>query len=248
MKGILGSTKRLTTNEFIHRIELKHGVDKFDFSKTNYISKRSPVTIICKQHGPWVSEARTVLKSKFGCPRCFQEFRIQRISYTPEEFQIKAKLVWDNYYLYPPDCFKGVNQKVKVICPEHGIFEQFVQNHLKGFVGCNLCSCSGGELQIQRFLEKYQIQFVREKIFPNCIDKAPLPCDFFLPDYNYCIEFDGIHHFEPIWGQKRLELQRKHDQIKNDFCRDNSIGLLRISHLENIPEKLLNFTANPSII
>jgi hypothetical protein len=42
--------KKLNTDIFIQRAQLIHG-DKYDYSKVNYINKRTKVCIICKKHG-----------------------------------------------------------------------------------------------------------------------------------------------------------------------------------------------------
>ena len=65
--------------------------------------------------------------------------------------------------------------------------------------------------------------------------------DFYLPEHKCCIEYDGIQHFESIeyWGgEKKLTSQRKRDEIKTNYCKDNNINLLRIKYNENILEKL----------
>ena len=48
------------------------------------------------------------------------------------------------------------------------------------------------------FLEKNLIEFKREFKFKHCKDILPLPFDFFLPNLNVCIEYDGLQHFKPI--------------------------------------------------
>ena len=48
-----------------------------------------------------------------------------------------------------------------------------------------------------------------------------------------CIEFDGRHHFKPIeyfGGVKAFEKIKINDNIKNEYCFDNNIKLLRISY------------------
>ena len=72
----------------------------------------------------------------------------------------------------------------------------------------------------------------------------PLPFDFYLPNYNICIEYDGEQHFKPIkyfGGQKAFQSQQQKDEIKNKYCQDNKIKLIRISYMDydNI-EKILN--------
>lgn len=65
--------------------------------------------------------------------------------------------------------------------------------------------------------------------------------DFYLSNYNICIEFDGKQHFEAnkhFGGENRLKEQKKTDQIKNNFCKENKIKLFRIRYDEDISEKL----------
>ena len=52
-----------------------------------------------------------------------------------------------------------------------------------------------GERQIRNYLESNNIAFEQEKWFSDCRDVKPLPFDFYLPDYNMLIEFDGKQHF-----------------------------------------------------
>lgn len=65
--------------------------------------------------------------------------------------------------------------------------------------------------------------------------------DFYLPDYNVCIEYDGKQHFKPVeyWGGEwsLTELQIK-DNLKNNYCKDKKIELIRINYTENIKRKL----------
>ena len=49
------------------------------------------------------------------------------------------------------------------------------------------------------------------------------------------IEFDGLQHFEPIkhfGGQEAFEKLKTNDKIKNYYCEDNYINLIRIKYDE----------------
>jgi very-short-patch-repair endonuclease len=62
-----------------------------------------------------------------------------------------------------------------------------------------------------------------------------LKFDFYLPNYNLCIEYDGRQHFEPIdffGGEKNFEIIKKRDKIKNEYCLNNNIHLIRIPYNE----------------
>lgn len=61
------------------------------------------------------------------------------------------------------------------------------------------CGCrtkSVGEEKIEVLLKKIKYKYETQKYFSNCKLIRPLPFDFYLPDYNCCIEYDGIQHFE----------------------------------------------------
>ena len=101
-----------------------------------------------------------------------------------------------------------------------------------------------GEKLIKNFLDTNFITYEREKRFDDCKNKNPLPFDFYLPDYNLCIEYDGELHFkspEIFGGLERLKSTKKNDRIKNKWCKDNNIRLLRINYLKkNKINRILN--------
>ena len=69
--------------------------------------------------------------------------------------------------------------------------------------------------------------------FNECRYKNKLKFDFFLPDKNICIEYDGQQHFYPIryfGGKKSFELQKIKDKIKDDYCISNNIKIIRIKY------------------
>lgn len=57
--------------------------------------------------------------------------------------------------------------------------------------------------------------------------------DFYLPDYNTIIEYDGLQHFKPIviWGgDQKLNKQKENDNIKNLYCKQHNINLIRLPY------------------
>lgn len=84
-----------------------------------------------------------------------------------------------------------------------------------------------GESKIIKFLNSEIIKFKREWFFNglyNNSTKQLLYFDFYLPDYNCCIEFDGEQHYSPT----KSENEKINDFLKNAFCLKNNIPLLRI--------------------
>jgi len=154
-----------------------------------------------------------------------------------------SKLKHGNFYDYSLVEYTHSSKKVKIICPIHGEFEQNAGAHIRG-VGCLDCNSSKGEKEIRLFLERNNINFSTQHIFENCKNERYLPFDFFLPELNICIEYDGLQHFKPIeyfGGEKTLEIIKSHDKIKTEFCANNNITLIRIKYNENILNKLQSF-------
>lgn len=111
---------------------------------------------------------------------------------------------------------------------------------------CPNCEASyvKGEAKIKDFLDKRKINYEKEKTFKDCRFKKVLPFDFYLPDYNCCIEFDGKQHYEVVnffGGEKGYIERKRNDSIKNEYCKKNNISLLRIPYFKfNDVENILN--------
>lgn len=106
---------------------------------------------------------------------------------------------------------------------------------------CPHCRESKGERVISAFLTNRAIPFIEQKKFRDCKNKAELPFDFYLPEKNICIEYDGEQHFDKnnFYNQKRgFEYREKNDQIKNGFCDKVGIQLIRIKYNQKVDETL----------
>lgn len=105
---------------------------------------------------------------------------------------------------------------------------------------CPKCASSKGERAISKFLDKYKIIYEYNKSYGDaCCFKVSLRFDFLIFDENGNIqlicEFDGIQHFEPVerfGGKEGFEETKIRDSIKNEFCKDKEIPLVRIPYWE----------------
>lgn len=84
-------------------------------------------------------------------------------------------------------------------------------------------------------MDKHGVECEQEKRFKTCRDKKPLPFDFFIPDYNLIIEYDGEQHFKTrffdnVSFKSSLEYTQYHDELKTLWCEENGFELLRISY------------------
>jgi len=77
--------------------------------------------------------------------------------------------------------------------------------------GCPNCRVSKGEAAIAKLLNSKGISFEQEKTFVDCKNQNALLFDFYLYNYNICIEYDGQQHFMPIkdWGGEEKFKQRQ---------------------------------------
>lgn len=106
----------------------------------------------------------------------------------------------------------------------------------KGCAKCTIRQSSYMDLT-EEILNKYHVKFEKEKRFEDCKDIRCLPFDYYLEDYNLCIEVDGEFHYLSVdssFTTKYMnlpEVQRR-DKIKTDYCRNNNIGLLRLPYFE----------------
>jgi len=91
-------------------------------------------------------------------------------------------------------------------------------------------------------------EFIEKSIeLHGCKSINHSPFDFYLPNLNMCIEYDGIQHFKSVdffGGDEEFKKRKLHDNIKTQYCKDVNIILLRISYKENTLEKLIQNLKN----
>jgi hypothetical protein len=223
---ICGGSKKLTTDEFIENAKKVHG-DKYDYSLVNYTGAFNKIKIICPKdgHGIFEQAPNSHLQGK-GCGKCSKTFM------NNDYFIEMSKKIHNDKYDYSLVNYVKSNEKVKIICPIHGIFEQVPNSHLDG-QGCPICRESRGERKITNILIDYEIKYEPQKKFEECKITKQLPFDFYLTDYNICIEYDGQQHYEPInhfGGVDKFIKNKNTDSIKTKFCIDNKIPLIRIPY------------------
>ena len=107
--------------------------------------------------------------------------------------------------------------------------------------GNNPCECwkniSKGILKIEQLLQNNNISYLKEYSFNDCLSPKGnlMKFDFYINN-QYLIEYDGEQHFKPmsfggsISGEERLKSQKEYDNIKNQYCKENNIPLIRIPY------------------
>jgi hypothetical protein len=228
------------TKEFIERAKIKHN-NKYNYDLTIYINCREKVKIICPTHGEFEQKASNHLYNGYGCEQCSRD--AHRLSILTEDRVNKLKEIHSNKYIYNNlNVNKGF---INITCPEHGIFTQYLYFHEYGH-GCIQCNASSrGENIIKNYLDNSNIKYIRNHTFANCKRKKKLKFDFYLSDFRIIIEYDGEHHYKEnkYFGVGNLKYVAENDNIKNKYCQDNNIKIIRIPYykFDSIKNLLDNF-------
>jgi hypothetical protein len=202
---------------------------KYDYSLCNYINSYTKVEIVCCLHGSFWQKPIKHTYRKNGCPKCNGINKL-----TKDKFIKKAILIHNKLYDYSKVSYINSHSKVEIICKQHGSFWQTPTNHLSG-QKCPYCLITKGETYIKQYLENKRYPFVFQWIDHNCLSPKgnKLKFDFYLPEHNTCIEFDGIFHYQDVYKGCGHNLVKIHDEIKNEWCKRNDIKLIRISKMND---------------
>lgn len=234
-----------TTDEFIAQAIEIHG-DKYGYDKTNYVSNKNPVIITCRIHGDFLQKPLDHLAG-CGCQKCGKESSAEKMKIPFNEFVRRANIVHNNKYIYIEDKYKNGNLDIYAVCPIHGGFYQSYGNHLTGY-GCPYCNESHGEREIAKWLDSRGVQYKRQYIIiPEQVlfGRNKFRADFYLPDHNTIIEFNGKQHYEYSKFYHRTEEdfvnQQDRDQRLRVYCKKNKIRLIEIPYTDfNNIEKILS--------
>lgn len=239
-----------SNKEFEDELYLLHG-DEYS-ALEEYKGIDTPILIkhnICDT--TWKVNPYSILNEKSHCPKCST-----RTMKTTEKFKREVfDLVGDEYEVIGEYC--GANSKIKMRHNKCGrIFEPFASGFLNGI----RCICNHqfrGETKINKILENKMLYFIPQYKINNCKNKLPLPFDFAVfsdeekLNIMFLCEYDGIGHYELVRfngcsiekAEKTFNNTKHNDNIKNKYCKQNNIPLLRIPYWEfdNIEQIIKDF-------
>lgn len=121
-------------------------------------------------------------------------------------------------------------------CGNHfiGMPAEILNGHIKS---CGCLQESSGEYLVRKYLEDNNVNFIYQYSFDDCRYKYPLHFDFAIQNadhtLNSLVEYDGKQHYEPIdWfgGEEQFIKQKERDKIKDEYCKNNNIPLIRIPY------------------
>ena len=172
-------------------------------------------------------------KFKLGrrCPTCKD---------TAFSFEYVKEYIEKEGYELMEDSYTNSVTEMKIKHKQCGniIFSSFhvFKNGKDGGKRCLVCKDKiyKGEEAVKQHLNDLGIEFISQKRFKGCKDAQTLPFDVYVPLYNLVIEYDGEQHFDikHSFDKSKFWVTIYHDAIKNAYCEDNNINLLRIPYWE----------------
>ena len=230
---------------FIKLLKEVHG-SSINYDKVIYKNSHTKIDLVCPLHGSFECLPVHALRGT-GCAKCSKKKVANKLKMSVEDFIYKASEIHQNRYSYEKVNFKNLRESIKIKCKKHGYFDQVAFGHMTG-TGCPKCKSSRGENEIINWLIKNKISYIHQWVDHDCIiNVGKAKFDFFLPDLNFIIEYDGEQHFKPIkFGasisdkdayENLMSLQIA-DFIKNEWAELNKIKLHRIKFDEDISESL----------
>ncbi len=151
------SHNKLNIEDFVNRSTSIHN-GLYDYSFVNYINNTTKVKIICPKHGIFEQTPKNHLKGS-GCKECGKIKCIDSKKITTKEFILKSERIHNDKYDYSNVVVNGVRNKIKIICPIHGEFNQEAHKHLSGH-GCKKCTITNNyhftKMSNEEFVSKSQ--------------------------------------------------------------------------------------------
>jgi hypothetical protein len=243
---LCSNRKKLTKDEFQERIYSVLGKDYIVIS--DYKSVNDKLTILHEKCDyKWNVKPRWIFDKKTKCPRCqnrerytSEDFSKIVLELTNNEYELKSKYINNRSYVEIEHL--TCNNLFKVNPPSFLYLDQ----------RCPICNdtSSKGEKRISEILTNYNVDFEQQSTFNGCKSTNLLRFDFAIKDNDvlFLVEYDGAQHFRSVeffGGEEGFKNLQKRDTIKNQYCRDNNVPLIRIPYwkfdeIESILNKLIH--------
>lgn len=231
---ILANARRKSREQYISELKI---INPDIIVIGEYINAHTPVLHKCLIDGyEWYAKPNNILSGR-GCPKCGGTMKKLHDEYIAELKLINPDVEVIEQYI---DAKTPILHK----CLVDGWIWYSTPSNMLSSKGCPVCHESSGERQVRQWLNRHGVSYEFQKIFDDCIDKKPLLFDFYLPDYNIVIEYQGGQHYFAVdyfGGEEKFKLQQKHDNIKREYCKKQEIKLLEIPYYKNVEEELNNF-------
>ena len=195
-----------------------------------YVNSNTKIEFMCSKGHTWKSAPSNLL-SGCSCPFCKGE-KISALKFKTHE-QFLGEVLELGVDVTVLGTYHSAREHILCRCNKCNHEWMITPNNLLRGFGCPKCKKSKGEQAVEEYLIAHNIVFETQKRFADCIDQRPLPFDFYLPEYNMLIEYQGAQHYmatHRMGDEEKLIYRQKHDCIKREYCKDKGINLLEIPY------------------
>lgn len=237
---------KLTKEEWIERANQKHDF-KYNYSKVEYKDNKTPVCIICPEHGEFWQIPNNHIKGT-KCPKCEGKRRNIVYAKTTEQFIEDAQKVHGDVYDYSKVNYYNKSTKVCIICSKHGEFWQGPSCHLSGS-GCPQCVNKNQTILFNVLKNEFQNEIILYEYSPKWLGKKHY--DIYFLNHNIAVEYDGQQHFSPIkyfGGEAKYVKVKERDLDKDRLSIRNNCYLFRIQYNYTIEQLNQLITSIKNII
>jgi hypothetical protein len=209
--------------EFIEKSRDIHGY------KYEYVNLPEKITLLSKINMVFKGVTFSQVVNKHLMGRCPEKSIKSR---NTSDFIDLSNNIWNNKYNYSLSNYKNSLTKIKII--RYGIiYEQIPTAHLNKkspeFRIINNILLNRNKLvfkSIEKFLRENNIDFKKN----YQMGATNISFDFFLFKINTVVDFDISGYYTLIDKEESYESLKTNDKIKNDYCEDNYIDLIRIRY------------------
>lgn len=232
-------SERWTTEHFIAESKAYHGEGFFDYSQCHYVNNDTPVTLIR------IADGAVVEVLPYEHLRHDADYGISRQYYQgttdKEKIYFLVRQLEENIdspIYVPMQEIENTQKRFKCVCPLHGEFYASLSRIRSGSC-CPECDSRGesvGERNVRRYLQSKNIKFVQEyRIEDKKYFDTYARVDFFLPDLNVMIEFQGEQHYGIqnkviTHGGRKWQSQKKRDNHLRRYAADHNIRLVEVPY------------------
>lgn len=202
-----GERNSTGTAALIEAFRQAHG-ERYDYSLVKSTRVSQKAEIVCRKHGAFKQLAADHMQGR-GCRQCYAETIGERDRKPHDALIAQFIEVHGERYDYSLVEYKGNKQRIKIVCPDHGEFEQIASDHLNGSV-CPKCvnmRDPKANREIYDFILSLGVEPVRE--YQPFDDRRAI--DVYVPSCRVGIEHNGlVWHSEKFHPKPRTHLIKKH--------------------------------------
>lgn len=184
-----GESNRKKTDEFI--TELPHNyLDLYDYTHTIYKNRKTKIIYFCKICQRFVDQ-NPVLHVRAGCQYCNGRGESK---HNFETFSIKGHKRHKNFYIYDKVSFNTIQDKVIIVCPKHGDFEQQASAHINNGAGCPKCALENNVSYKQKEIQDFIEEYYNGEILSNYRGFDHKETDIYMPKLKIGIEYHSHYY------------------------------------------------------